>query len=362
MLETVIFSLIKGLPFSIKKKLIEENMCPKKALANLKTSLIGVNSKTGFKILNQINSNSILAKAEKIVQDCIENDIKIIPYWNGFYPKDLIHCIDAPFLIYMKGEKNPNNQNLISIVGTRNCTDYGLKEVKKILKYLKPYPIGIVSGLAYGIDICTHRTANEFDIVNYAVLGSGINNIYPKKHLKESEKIMENGMLISEYTPNEGPRTYHFPRRNRIIAGVSKCTIVIESKKTGGAMITGRLANDYSRDVFAVPGNNHQEYSSGSNLLIQRHQATILNHPEQIIEALNIKRVENKTTLIHNKKNLSKEEELVLSIISKNNEMSINEIQIKSSLKTSFLNFVLTNLEIKQYIQPNLGNFYKIKF
>ena len=362
MLETVIFSLIKGLPFSIKKKLIDENKCPKKALASLKKSLIGVSSKTGFKILNQINSNSILAKAEKIVQDCIENDIQIIPYWNGFYPKDLIHCIDAPFLIYMKGEKNPNNQNLISIVGTRNCTDYGLKEVKKILKYFKPYPIGIVSGLAYGIDIYTHRTANEFDIVNYAVLGSGINNIYPKKHLKESEKIMENGMLISEYTPNEGPRTYHFPRRNRIIAGVSKCTIVIESKKTGGAMITGRLANDYSRDVFAVPGNNHQEYSSGSNLLIQRHQATILNHPEQIIEALNIKRVENKTTLIHNKKNLSKEEELVLSIISKNNEMSINEIQIKSSLKTSFLNFVLTNLEIKQYIEPNLGNFYKIKF
>lgn len=362
MLETVIFSLIKGLPFSIKKKLIDENKCPKNALANLKTSLIGVNSKTGLKILNQINSNSISAKAEKIIQDCIENEIQIVPYWNDFYPKDLMHCIDAPFLIYMKGEENPNNQNLISIVGTRNCTDYGLNEVKRILKYLKPYPIGIVSGLAYGIDIYAHRIAAEFDIVNYAVLGSGINNIYPKKHFKESQKIMENGMLISEYTPNEGPRTYHFPRRNRIIAGVSKCTIVIESKKTGGAMITARLANDYSRDVFAVPGNNYQEYSSGSNLLIQRHQATILNRPEQIIEALNIKRVENKTTLIHKKKNLSKEEELVLSIISKNNEMSINEIQIKSSLKTSFLNFVLTNLEIKQYIEPKLGNFYKIKF
>lgn len=362
MLDTVIFSLIKGLPFSIKKKLLEDHKCPRKAIDNLKISLKGVNSITGLKILNQINSNALAEKAEKIIHECMESEIQIIPYWHDFYPKDLIHCADAPFLIYTKGEQNPNIQNLISIVGTRNCTDYGLKEVKRILKYLKSYPIGIVSGLAYGIDIYTHRTANELNLVNHAVLGSGINRIYPKKHLEDSQKIKENGMLISEYYPNEGPRAYHFPRRNRIIAGMSKCTIVIESKKTGGAMITARLANDYSRDVFAVPGNNYQEYSTGSNLLIQRHQATILNHPEQIIEALNLKKVENKTTLKHNNNKLSKEEKLVLSIVSKNNEISINEIQIQSNLKTSFLNFVLTNLEIKQYIEPKIGNFYKIKF
>ena len=362
MLDTVIFSLIKGLPFSIKKKLLEDYKCPKKAIDNLKISLREVNSKTGLKILNQINSTAIVEKAEKIIQQCMESEIQIIPYWHDFYPKDLIHCTDAPFLIYTKGKQNPNTQNLISIVGTRNCTDYGLNEVKRILKYLKPYPIGIVSGLAYGIDIYAHRTANELNLVNHAVLGSGINSIYPKKHLEDSKKIKENGMLISEYTPNEGPRAYHFPRRNRIIAGMSKCTIVIESKKTGGAMITARLANDYNRDVFAVPGNNHQEYSAGSNLLIQRHQATILNHPEQIVEYLNLKKVENKTTLKHNNIKLSKDEKLVLNIISKNDEMSINEIQIQSSLKTSFLNFVLTNLEIKQFIEPKIGNFYKIKF
>ncbi|MDB2539032.1 DNA-processing protein DprA, partial [Flavobacteriales bacterium] len=267
MLDTVIFSLIKGLPFSIKKKLIEDHKSPKKAIDNLKISLRGVGSKTGLKILNQINSSGIVEKAEKIIQECMESKIQIIPYWHAFYPKDLIHCTDAPFLIYTKGEQNPNTQNLISIVGTRNCTDYGLKEIKRILNYLKSYPIGIVSGLAYGIDIYAHRTANELNLVNHAVLGSGINKIYPKKHLEDSQKIKKNGLLISEFMPNEGPRAYHFPRRNRIIAGMSKCTIVVESKKTGGAMITARLANDYNRDVFAVPGNNQQEYSSGSNLL-----------------------------------------------------------------------------------------------
>ena len=362
MLDTVIFSLIKGLPFSIKKKILEDHKCPKKAINNLKLTLREVNSKTGLKILTQISSTAIVKKAKKIIQECMESEIQIIPYWHDFYPKDLIHCTDAPFLIYAKGEQNPNTQNLISIVGTRNCTDYGLREIKRILNYLKSYPIGIVSGLAYGIDIYAHRTANELNLVNYAVLGSGINSIYPKKHLEDSQKIKENGMLISEYTPNEDPRAYHFPRRNRIIAGMSKCTIVVESKKTGGAMITARLANDYNRDVFAVPGNNHQEYSSGSNLLIQRHQATILNHPEQIVEYLNLKKVENKTTLNHNNIKLSKDEKLVLNIILKNNEMSINEIQIQSNLKTSFLNFVLTNLEIKQCIEPKIGNFYKIKF
>lgn len=362
MIDTVIFSLIKGLPFSIKKKLIEDFKCPKKAIDNLIISLKGVNTKTGLKILNQINSTDIVEKAEKIIQECKESKIQIVPYWHDFYPKDLIHCTDAPFLIYTKGKQNPNERNLISIVGTRNCTDYGLKEVKRIIKYLKPYPIGIVSGLAYGIDINAHRTANEFNLVNHAVLGSGINKIYPKKHLEDSQKIKENGMLISEYSPNEGPRSYHFPRRNRIIAGMSKCTIVIESKKSGGAMITAKLANDYNRDVFAIPGNNEKENSSGSNLLIQRHQATILNDPEQITEFLNLKKVEHKTTLKHNNIKLSKEEKLVLNIISKNNTMSINEIQLKSSLKTSFLNFVLTNLEIKQFIEPKIGNFYKIKF
>ena len=135
MLDTVIFSLIKGLPFSIKKKLLEDHKCPRKAIDNLKISLRKVNSKTGLKILNQINSNAIAEKAEKIIQECMESEIQIIPYWNDFYPKDLIHCADAPFLIYTKGEQNPNTQNLISIVGTRNCTDYGLKEIKRILKY-----------------------------------------------------------------------------------------------------------------------------------------------------------------------------------------------------------------------------------
>ena len=362
MLETVIFSLIKGLPFSIKKKLMDDHKCAKKAIENLRIKLTGDNSKTGLKITKQINSKAIIVKAEKIIEDCRKSEIKIIPYWHDFYPKDLVHCIDAPLIIYMKGERNPNKQNLISIVGTRNCTDYGLKEVKRILNYLKPYPIGIVSGLAYGIDIYAHRISNEFDMANYAVLGSGINKIYPKNHLEDSRKIKENGMIISEHIPNDEPRAYHFPRRNRIIAGMSKCTIVIESKKTGGAMITARLANDYNRDVFAVPGNNYQGYSIGSNLLIQRHQATILNHPKQILETLNLEKIEDKSTLKPKKNNLSKDENLVLEIISKNTEMSINEIQTQSSMKTSFLNFVLTNLEIKQYIEPKIGNFYKIKF
>ena len=153
---------------------------------------------------------------------------------------------------------------------------------------MKPYNFAIFSGLACEINFFAHNRANCLVIANYEVLGIGINNIYPKAHLKESEIISNNGMLIAKFLPNTGPRSYNFPKRNRIIAGMSKCTIVVESPKKGGAMITARLANDYKRKVFAIPGNNNQTQSFGANWLIENQQATILNSPEQIIKLLGL--------------------------------------------------------------------------
>ena len=168
-------------------------------------------------------------------------------------------------------------------------------------------------------------------------------------------------MIISEYLPYTSPLSYNFPKRNRIIAGMSKCTIVVESRIKGGAMITARLANEYNREVFAVPGNNQQVNSSGTNLLIQNHQANILNNPEQILEFLNIDKQIN-SNINYQKQKLNIEEQIVYDIIFKNKELSANEIQIKSGIKTSILNALLINLEIKQYIKLKFGNFYEIKF
>lgn len=361
MLHTIKFSLIKGIGLISKRKLIEQEGSSEMAFLKLKSELLKTCSKKSLGILNQMNSTSLSQQALDIVEDCEKNHIQIIPYWHDYFPENLNYCVDAPLIIYIKGNKNPNDYQLISLVGTRNCSEYGLKECEKILEFLKPYRVGIVSGLAYGIDIFAHKLSNKFNIANYAVLGSGLNKVYPKNHINESYLIEKNGMIISEYLPSTSPLSYNFPKRNRIIAGMSKCTIVVESRIKGGAMITARLANEYNREVFAVPGNNQQVNSSGTNLLIQNLQANILNNPEQILELLNIDKKIN-SNINCQKQKLNIEEQIVYDIIFNNKELSTNEIQLKSGIKTSILNALLINLEIKQYINLKFGNFYEIKF
>ena len=361
MIYTILFSLIKGVSINIKKKLIDESINAESAFLKLRDDLKKINTVSSNKILNQINSISLLNDAEKIIKNCNDNNIKLVSYKDIGYPKNLFHCIDAPIVLYCKGKMEPNKYNLISIVGTRNCSDYGLDQCKELINFLKPYNIAIVSGLAYGIDVFAHNRANSLGIANYAVLGSGINNIYPKTHLKESEIISNNGMLISEFLPNTGPRSYNFPKRNRIIAGMSKCTIVVESPKKGGAMITARLANDYNREVFAITGNNNQTKSFGANWLIENHQATILNSPEQIIKLLGLTKKENNSKQSINNSKLKEDEKVVYNIIAIEIKISFNEIQLKSNFSTPKLTVILTNLEINQYVEAIIGNFYKLK-
>ena len=361
MIYTILFSLIKGVSINIKKKLIDESINAESAFLKLRDDLKKINTVSSNKILNQINSISLLNDAEKIIKNCNDNNIKLVSYKDIGYPKNLFHCIDAPIVLYCKGKMEPNKYNLISIVGTRNCSNYGLDQCKELINFLKPYNIAIVSGLAYGIDVFAHNRANSLGIANYAVLGSGINNIYPKAHLKESEIISNNGMLISEFLPNTGPRSYNFPKRNRIIAGMSKCTIVVESPKKGGAMITARLANDYNREVFAIPGNNNQTKSFGANWLIENHQATILNRPEQIIKLLGLTKKENNRKQSINISKLKEDEKVVYNIIAIEIKISFNEIQLKSNFSTPKLTVILTNLEINQYVEAIIGNFYKLK-
>ena len=210
MIYTILFSLIKGVSINIKKKLIDESINAESAFLKLRDDLKKINTVSSNKILNQINSISLLNDAEKIIKNCNDNNIKLVSYKDIGYPKNLFHCIDAPIVLYCKGKMEPNKYNLISIVGTRNCSNYGLDQCKELINFLKPYNIAIVSGLAYGIDVFAHNRANSLGIANYAVLGSGINNIYPKAHLKESEIISNNGMLISKFLPNTGPRIYNF--------------------------------------------------------------------------------------------------------------------------------------------------------
>jgi DNA processing protein len=203
------------------------------------------------------------------------------------YPSGLVRCGDAPQLLFYKGELPPVGARLVSVVGTRKASDYGKKATEQLIRALRPYDPIIVSGLAYGIDIHAHRIALSLGMRTVAVLGSGLGNIYPDSHLKEANAMQERGAVVSEFFHHETPQPAHFPKRNRIVAGLSSATVVVEAGVKGGAWITASLANDYGREVYAIPGPWSSSTSKGCHRMIASHLASVLDHPDHLARDLN---------------------------------------------------------------------------
>lgn len=186
------------------------------------------------------------------------------------YPQRLKYCIDGPILIFQKGETLFDDRKVISIVGTRNMTPYGRDCCEQMIADLKVYNPIIVSGFAYGVDICAHRVALKNGLETVAVLAQGFGSLYPKSHKKYEKELLKNGSFITEFWHQDQPLREHFLQRNRIIAGISEATIVVESAEKGGSLVTADIADSYHRDVFAVPGRNSDKYSFGCNQLIKK--------------------------------------------------------------------------------------------
>lgn len=194
------------------------------------------------------------------------------------YPRRLKHCEDGPLVLFIRGSVEClNKDRMLAVVGSRKMTDYGREQCKRLIEGLAATGITVVSGLAYGVDGCAHRAALDGGLQTLAVMGHGLDRVYPRLHSRLARQMMEaGGALLSEFCTGTLPDREHFPRRNRIIAGLSDALVVIEAAKTGGALITARLANDYHRDVFALPGRVSDVYSQGCNLLIRSHKAHLI--------------------------------------------------------------------------------------
>lgn len=203
------------------------------------------------------------------------------------YPGGLIRCGDAPQIIFYKGKLPAEGARMVSVVGTRKASDYGKKATEQLIRALRPYDPVIVSGLAYGIDIHAHRIALSLGMRTMAVLGSGLGRIYPDAHLNEADAMQEKGAVVSEFFHHEIPQPAHFPKRNRIVAGLSAATVVVEAGVKGGAWITASLANDYGREVYAIPGPWSAPTSRGCHQMIASHLASVLDHPEHLAQDLN---------------------------------------------------------------------------
>lgn len=323
----------------------------------------------GEKIIGGIrNAAPLLEKAEEEVIRCAQQGVSILAYTDEAYPERLRQIYDAPVLLYYQGSADLNHKRIISIVGTRQATAYGREVVEKLLDDLQPYQPLIISGLAYGIDICAHRTALKIGLPTVGVMGSGIDIIYPAVHRREAEAMRKDGGLLTENPWGTKPDARKFPARNRIIAGLADATIVVEAATKGGALITANLANDYDREVFAVPGNWQQAYSSGCNQLIKQHKAHILTQANDLVEMLNWDSDPRQQAAVARELPLEvvidEQERQVVDVLQKQTEaMLFDPLSWQTQLPVNKLAAVLLSLEFKGVIRSLPGRKYQmVKF
>lgn len=242
---------------------------------------------TGAK--KEIQKKEILARADDEIENCIRYNIQIIFMDEPDFPQRLLECPDAPVILYCKGKSDLNTKRIVSIVGTRRATPQGMQLTEDLVRDLAArFPdLIIVSGLAYGIDVCAHRSAIENNLNNIAILGHGFQEIYPPEHRNTAVKILKNGSLITEFTYGTPSLPYQFVKRNRIIAGLCDACIVIESGCKGGSLRTAEFASSYNREVFAYPGRPTDRWSSGCNSLIKKNKAIMAESADDILKCMN---------------------------------------------------------------------------
>ncbi len=276
------------------------------------------------------------------------------------YPKRLLHCYDSPTLLFYRGNVDLNSSKIISIIGTRNNTDYGKSMTEKLIKDLDEQSILIVSGLAYGIDAIAHKAALQNNLPTVGVLAHGLDTIYPAQHIVMAREMLLNGGLLTEFLKDTKPDKHNFPRRNRVVAGMADATIVMETALKGGSMITAEMANNYNRDVFAFPGKSTDSKSAGCNYLIKNNKAVLLTDAAQLIELMGWERKKRSA-----KKQrelfieLSSDEKNILDLLQQKDSFHIDEIYLNSGLTSSSAAAAILNLELQNLILSLPGKMYK---
>ncbi|HCR54615.1 MAG TPA: DNA-protecting protein DprA [Cytophagales bacterium] len=318
----------------------------------------------GASTISTLKSSNPFLDAEHEIKKAEKADTRILFYLDADYPQRLKQFDDSPTLLYVKGSVNLNASKTVGIVGTRQATSYGKEMVEKLITELVPHQPLIISGLAYGIDIQAHKLALQKNLSTLGVMGSGMDVIYPSVHKDTAMKMLEHGGLVTENPFGTKPDAHNFPARNRIIAGLSDALIVVEAAEKGGALITAEIANNYNKDVFAIPGAVGQTYSAGCNKLIKVNKAHLLTGIKDIEYIMNWNPSEPITTqgVSQLDLNLFDPDELVVinMLREKKNAMVIDELSRKTSLSPSVLASLLLNLEFKNIVRSLPGKLYKL--
>jgi DNA processing protein len=323
----------------------------------------GIDSNISEEIVNTKHGiDSIFREFDKILEKTEKSNVKIISISDTEFPENLKRIYDSPVLLYYKGKLSDKDKYSLSIVGTRNPTEYGKYNCEKFTEQISHLNIPVISGFARGIDTIVHKTCLKNNNVNYAVFGCGIDVVYPYENSKLYLEMIEKGALISEFPLGAKPDKMNFPRRNRIISGISLGTLVIESGIKGGALLTAEIAVDQDKEVFAIPGYINSKQSEGTNELIKRGQAKLVTNIEDIIEELEIKLkpVLNKEFTDKAERTLSDLNESELEIYSMLDfePVHIDVINERTGLSISDCLVNLLTLEFKSLVKQIPGKYF----
>ncbi len=284
------------------------------------------------------------------------------------YPQRLKECQDAPIVLYYKGNADLNQKKIVSIVGTRQMTTYGDDLIRHFMSDLRQQcpKVLIVSGLAYGVDICAHRYALEHDYETVGVLAHGLDQIYPYRHRETAATMVNKGGLLTEFMTQTNADKPNFVRRNRIVAGIADATILVESAVRGGGMITTEIAQSYNRSVFAFPGAVSMPFSEGCNKLIRDNVASLITGAEDFLKAMNwedeamLKQARTEGIERTLFPMLSDEEQQIVDVLLETNDLQLNILSVRTGQPIGQLTALLFQLELKGVVRPLAGGMYHV--
>ncbi|HXH19432.1 MAG TPA: DNA-processing protein DprA [Chitinophagales bacterium] len=315
----------------------------------------------GEKTANEIHRADVMGKAEQEMEFIEKHKIQPLFYLDENYPARLKDCHDSPILLYYKGTADLNAPRVVGIVGTRSATDYGKSVTEKIVEALVQSDALVVSGLAYGIDVCAHKAALDNGLKTVGVLGHGLHTIYPSVHRSIAKKMAEQGGLLTEFTSDSKFEKTNFPARNRIIAGLADALIVVETRKKGGAIITAEIANSYNKEVFAVPGNIGNTFSEGCNFLIRTNKAILLDDLDEFMFAMGWKQENGKPAARQAElfAELEPDEKILVDML-REQKMRIDEISARMNRPSGIIANSLLSLELKGIVKTLPGKVYEL--
>lgn len=308
-----------------------------------------------------LRNKECLSKAEEELERIRKSGIRMLYFTEADYPSRLKHCYDSPPLLYYKGTTDLNAKRIVSIIGTREITGYGIQLCEKLVAELAAYSVLVVSGLAYGVDICAHRASLTNGLDTVGVLAHGLDEVYPRTHAATAKKMLAQGGLLTDFPCRTNPDRENFPQRNRIVAGLSDAVIVVESGERGGSMITAEFAANYNRDVFAFPGRVGDPASAGCHKLIKSHKAALIDSAADVAHIMGWEKpdatVATSQTSMHV---FSGDEEKIVAAMRGMGNVHIDEICMMAELPSGKTSALLLQLEFAGAVKSLPGKMFRL--